>query len=48
MRDVAKHVPPVEELRKKKEEDTHNAWERFLLKNQAITKRQQQVEKQQK
>lgn len=39
MRDNAKHVPPVDELRKKGEDEAHSAWEKFLVKSHAQVKK---------
>ena len=48
VRDCAKNVPGIEELRKRNEDKSQSQWERFLLKHHGLMKKQQQIEKAQK
>lgn len=48
MRDQAKNVPDMEELKKRSDDRAHAVWERFLKKEHAQMKKQQQIEKAQK
>lgn len=47
-REAAKHVPCIDELRKRSEDKAQSTWEKFLVKHHGLMKKQQQLEKAQK
>jgi hypothetical protein len=48
VREAAKNVPCIDELRKRSEDKAQSTWEKFLVKHHGLMKKQQQLEKAQK